>query len=174
MNYDALLVIDMQTALIEDGPDSAAVVVARIKDLIAACRAASIPVIYIRHDGGPRDELEPNTPGWQIYQALAPLDGEKIFDKKYNSAFRQTGLHDYLQALSVQKLLLCGMQTEFCFDVSCKVAFELGYTVTIPQGTVTTFSSDFCSGDKLTRYFEDKIWNHRYAEVFPLSDLINQ
>lgn len=52
---------------------------------------------------------------------------------------------------------MCGMQTEYCFDVSCKVAFEYGYEVTIPKDTTTTFDNDFTSGEKLARYYEEKI-----------------
>ena len=63
------------------------------------------------------------------------------------------------------------MQTEYCFDVSCKVAFEYGYEVTIPKDTTTTFDNDFTSGEKLARYYEEKIWNHRYANVLSIDEI---
>ncbi|EIQ81181.1 UNVERIFIED_CONTAM: isochorismatase family protein [Streptococcus canis] len=33
--------------------------------------------------------------GWEIDESAAPQESEKIFDKSYNSAFKETGLVDY-------------------------------------------------------------------------------
>ncbi|WP_153279670.1 cysteine hydrolase family protein, partial [Streptococcus pneumoniae] len=33
----------------------------------------------------------------------------------------------YVQHIGIEKLVLCGMQTEYCVDTSVKVAFEYGY-----------------------------------------------
>jgi len=43
MNYEALIVVDVQTALVEAGPYNKAAVVANIKELIQACRKQKIP-----------------------------------------------------------------------------------------------------------------------------------
>ena len=66
------------------------------------------------------------------------------------------------------------MQTEYCIDVSCKVAFEYGYHVTIPQATTTTFDNAFSSGKALSEYYENKIWDNRYAQVAPIEQLISE
>lgn len=172
LNYDAMIIIDMQTALIEAHPYGEEGVIKKIQELLMACRAENIPVIYVRHDGGEGDELEANSRGWQIYEKIAPQKGEKIVEKQYNSAFRKTGLNEYLKELRAKKLILCGMQTEYCFDVSCKVAFEYGYEVTIPQGGTTTFDNEFAAGEALAKYYEEKIWNNRYAKVIPTEEII--
>lgn len=169
MPYDALIVVDMQTALLEAHPWDEAGVLERIQKLLAACRAKGIPIVYVRHTDA---ELPENTEGWQIYGAIAPQSGEKIFDKHFNSAFRQTGLHGHLQALGAENLILCGMQTEYCFDASCKAAFELGYRSTVVRGTVTTFDSAFAGGGELTRWFEEKIWHNRYAQVKGVDEVL--
>ncbi len=171
MNYDAMIIIDMQTALINEHPFNERKVISNIQELISLCRMQNIPLIYIRHDGGTGDELEKGTEGWEIHKALAPSQEDCIIDKKYNSAFRQTALREYLENLNAKKIIMCGMQTEYCFDVSCKVAFEYGYEVTIPKDTTTTFDNDFTSGEKLARYYEEKIWNHRYANVLSIDEI---
>ena len=61
---------------------------------------------------------------------------------------------------------------EFCFDASVKVAFELGFDVTVPRGAVTTFDCAFAPGDELTAYFMDCIWDGRYARVIPLEEAL--
>lgn len=174
MNYDALIIIDMQTALVEAGPYNKAAVIENIAALLGACRAGQIPVIYVQHDGGAGDELEHGSAGWEIYRDIAPLPGEKVFEKRCNSAFRGTGLREYLDKAGAKNLILCGMQTEYCFDVSCKVAFEYEYTVTVSKGTVTTFDNAFASGKDLTEYYEDQIWNNRYARVIPAEQVLSE
>lgn len=172
MNYDALMIVDMQTALVETEPYNRAAVIENIKALLDACRKKGLSIIYIQHDGGTGDELEHGSIGWTIYKDIAPMPDEKIFEKEYNSAFRKTGLHEYLQETGVKNLILCGMQTEYCLDVTCKVAFEYEYEVTIPQSTTTTFDNAFASGKDLAEYYENKIWNNRYAKVISMEQVL--
>lgn len=160
-----MIVIDMQKALVGRHPYNEQGVLQTIRALIAACREQGVPVLYVQHDGGVGDELEYGSCGWELCTQIKPAEGDPVFDKRFNSAFRQTELREYLESLGAKSLIMCGMQTEFCFDVSCKVAFEYGYSVTVPAGATTTFDSDFASGEALARYFEEKIWNDRYAQV---------
>lgn len=174
MNYDALIIIDMQTALVKAGPYNGEAVVSNIKKLLHACRIRKIPVIYIQHDGGTDDELEHGSIGWEIDRELAPLPDETIFEKHYNSAFRKTGLREYLDQIGAANIILCGMQTEYCFDVTCKVAFEYEYEVTVPQATTTTFDNALASGKDLSEYYENKIWKNRYARVISMEQVLSE
>lgn len=172
MNYDALIIVDMQTALVEAEPYNKAAVVENIKALLDSCRKNNIPVIYIQHDGGKGDELEHGSIGWTIFKDITPMPDEKIFEKQYNSAFIKTGLHEYLQDTGAKNIILCGMQTEYCLDATCKVAFEYEYEVTIPQSTTTTFDNAFASGKELAGYYENKIWNNRYAKIVGVEQIL--
>ena len=172
MGLDALIVIDMQEALVGRRPCGADETVDAIARLVGACRESGVPVLHVRHDGGPGDEFEAGTDGWRICAPLAPQEGEPVFDKHFNSAFRRTGLQAHLERRGLRRLLMCGMQTEFCFDASVKVGFELGFDVTVPRGAVTTFDSAFAPGGELTAYYEDCIWDGRYARVVPLEEAL--
>lgn len=172
MNYEALIIVDMQSALVEAEPYNRTGVVENIKALLNACKNEEIPVMYIQHDGGNGDELEHVSTGWGIYKEIAPLPGEKIFEKQYNSAFRKTGLRACLDEIGAKNIILCGMQTEYCLDATCKVAFEYGYKVTIPQSTTTTFDNAFASGKNLSEYYENKIWNNRFAQVIDMKQIL--
>lgn len=172
--YDALIVIDVQTALVEAHPSDEERFIASVGALIEACRCNGVPVVYVLHDGGAGDELERGTDGWQAYAAVAPQGGEPCVGKRFNSAFRRTGLHEMLRSLGAKRLVMCGMQTEFCFDASVKVAFELGFEVTVPREAVTTFDSEFATGDALTAYFEDRIWDGRFAQVKDTASVIEE
>ena len=171
MKDTALLVVDVQTAMIEDHPYNEATVLSNIAALISFCRENGLEVIYVRHDGGPGDALERDTDGWQIWPGIAPLAAEKIFDKSFNSAFRGTGLASYLDGKNIKRIILVGLQTEYCIDTTCKVAFEYGYKVLIPEETTSTYDNPSFSGEKLSAYYTEKIWKDRYAEIISMDEL---
>jgi len=161
----ALLVIDIQQALVDGHPAQEDTFLLNVKLLIDAARAGKTEVVYVRHDGGVGDELEANTFGWQLHRSLKPLSGERIFDKHFSSAFRETGLADYFTAHGVKRLVICGMQTEYCIDTSVKTAFERGFTVVVPAGATSTYANPFLSGEKLISYYEHMIWHEPLAKV---------
>ena len=168
----ALLVIDVQQAMIDEHPARMDEFMLNLKFLIDAAHKSGAEVIYVRHDGGEGDVLAYGTSGWQLEKSLLPRVGERVFDKRFGSAFRQTGLRDYLVERDITRLVVCGMQTEFCIDTSVKVAFEFGYDVIIPAGATTTYANPFLSGEKLITYYERKIWHEPLARVVPIEDAL--
>lgn len=171
MKNTALLVVDVQTKLIEGHPHNWEQMLHNLKALIESCRAKGVEIIYIRHDDGPESDLAMNSEGWQIYHEIAPVEGEKIFDKRFNSAFRQTELKEYLDSRGIQNLILVGMQTELCMDSTCKVAFEYGYTVMMPEETNTTFSNACLSAEALYTLYNSVIWPGRFAQTMNVEDM---
>lgn len=167
-----LLVVDVQQIMIDDGPASKDAFLDNLRRLIDAAHAAGTEVVYVRHDSGPDRSLAAGTPGWQICSALSPRADERIFDKRFGSSFRKTGLHEYLSGKGVERIVLCGMQTEYCIDTTCKVAFEFGYNVVIPSGCTSTFANPFLSGEKIVLFYEKMIWHEPLARVLPLEEAL--
>ena len=174
MKNMALLIVDVQKAMIDDHPFHEKELLKNIERLLKTARQNRIEVIYVRHDGGIGDELESCTEGWEIYPSIAPKLTEKIFDKRFNSAFKETQLKEYLSEKNIGTIVLAGMQTEYCIDATCKVAFEYGFTVLIPEGTTTTYDNDFFSGAVTAKYYEQKIWNKRFADVLSMEEIIQK
>jgi len=168
----ALLVIDVQQALIDDQPANKDTFLVNLKLLIDAAHEGGTEVIYVRHDGGEGDVLAYGEPGWQLDQSLAPRSDERIFEKRFNSAFLKTGLNEYLAKKGITNLVICGMQTEYCIDTSVKTAFEHGYEVVVPSDATTTYANPFLSGDKLVYFYERMIWHEPLARVVPLEEAI--
>ena len=168
----ALLVIDVQQALIDDQPANKDTFLVNLKLLIDAAHEGGTEVIYVRHDGGEGDVLAYGEPGWQLDQSLTPRPEERIFEKRFNSAFLKTGLNEYLADKGITNLVICGMQTEYCIDTSVKTAFEHGYEVVVPSGATTTYANPFLSGDKLVYFYERMIWHEPLARVVPLEEAI--
>lgn len=174
MSKIALLVVDMQEGLVRENPFNKDNTLNNIKLLIKECRNNNIEVIYVRHDGGKGDELEFGSKAWEIYSEIAPNEGEKIIEKRYNSAFRNTELKDYLISKNIHNIILVGMQTEYCFDVTCKVAFEYGFNIIIPEETNTTFDNEYMSGKDIYKYYNFKIWKNRFARLEKVEDVIKE
>ena len=168
MGKTAMLVVDMQNALILEHPYDEKRLIKTISKMQEICRSRGIEVIFIRHED---NTLVPGENGFEICSSVAPKPGEKIINKKFNSAFRETGLREYLEERGVTKLIVTGMQTDFCVDATIKVAFEYGYEVIVPRGGHTTFDNRYLSGEELYHYYSYEIWNHRYAQVMSVDHI---
>src|ERR1022692_4081221 len=146
-NNTALVVIDVQCGIL-DGPhlqrkqktDSAFdETVGRVAGLIARARAASVPVIYVQHNGGPGHRLEPHTPGWPLRPEIAPTPTEPVIHKRACDAFFQTSLDTELLARGIRRLVIAGCMTQYCIDTTVRRAVSLGYDVVlVAYGHMTT------------------------------------
>lgn len=165
MKNIALLVVDVQTALIESHPYNHDQVIKNINDLISEARKSNKEVIFVRHDDGEGSELALGTPDWEIYKALNVLPDDMIFEKQYNSAFHKTELDAYLKSKNIDTLVLMGLQTEYCIDATLKQAFSLDYKILIPKDTNTTFDNEYLSGEKLYEFYNKNIWDGRFGKV---------
>jgi len=135
----ALLVIDVQDAVVEDGFDSQGVV-ERIGRVVDAARAAGTPVIYIQHE----DEwMTPGTEGWHIRPEVAPVVGEPLVAKRYPDAFAETELADTLSGLGVGHLIVTGAQSDGCIRATSHRALMEGYDVTLVSDAHTTSEREF-------------------------------
>jgi len=126
----ALLVIDVQQGLCEG--ESAAWdcegLFARINVLSQGARAAGCPVIWVQHQDA---QLVPESPAWQLPAALCTEPRDERIRKTTPDAFLRTPLQQLLQQHGVQRLVVCGMHSEFCVDTTVRRAMALGYPVTL-------------------------------------------
>ncbi|WP_108124085.1 isochorismatase family protein [Saccharospirillum mangrovi] len=146
----ALIIVDMQRVFCE--PDGALyvpstdAVVAPIQALADACRAQSMPVIYLRHvlrgdgrDSGRMRDLYPDVdsvlardnPQVNIIDALTPKAGDVVVDKLFYSGFHNTDLDTVLRAHDVDTLIVCGTVTNVCCDTTIRDAVHREYKVIV-------------------------------------------
>ncbi|HEM2769846.1 TPA: cysteine hydrolase [Streptococcus suis] len=164
----ALLVIDIQNLLVEEKTHAIEERLALWQDSLVQARQAGLEVIHVRHHD---QELVKGAADWEIHSTVAPLASEKIFDKTFNSAFKETGLHAYLQEKGIEQLIIMGMATNFCVDTTIKVVFELGYKVAvIRDGTTTGYSGKLDAEDLIDHY--QNIWSWNFAQVDKLENII--
>ena len=167
----ALIVIDIQEGLVNEPPYDAKNLIANTKALIKNFRDQNIEVIFIRHS---EDEglLATGSDNWQVYHELKPQKNEKIFNKYYNSIFKDSGLKEYLDSKSITDLTFVGMQVEFCIDTSVKVGFEYGYKITIVEDAISTFDNIHLSADQILSFYKEKIWRNRFAQLRTTKEIL--
>ena len=156
----AFIIIDVQNVLVETGFQTKSLL-KKISYLQNQARSKNIEIIYVQHIENSEAQTSED---WQLSELLSQKTNEKVFQKKYNSIFKETGLKEYLDKQGIKKLVLCGMQTEYCVDTSVKVAFEYGYQLIIPEGTCTTFDGKDIPAETINKFYEG-IWEGRFADV---------
>ena len=172
MDSTALLVVDVQDGAVVHRPHRIQETIANIASLIEECRSAGVEVIHVQHDGRAGEEDEPGTPGWQIHAAVAPTPTERVIRKAHNSAFRDTELRSYLASRGIERLIVVGIQTEYCVDTTCRVAFEHGFEVIVPEGTNTTWDNGDVSGQQIFELVNRRILDGRFARLLPVHDVL--
>lgn len=165
----ALLVIDVQEALLDEGPYHKDELIQNINRLIRFYRSNKHPIFFIRHEGAAGDTLAYGEVGWQLAKALDYQD-EPIIDKKYNSAFKDTKLELSLKALHINHLMIVGMQTEYCVDATLKSAFEKGYPCVVVKECTSTVDNPWLSADQLIDFYEQAIWPS-FAKLIQIDEI---
>ena len=169
-----LLVVDTQKAITNADLYNFDVFENSVKRLIAAARENGVEVIYIRHDDGAGTELTRGADGFEIHEGFEPEQGELIFDKTVNSAFKETGLLEYLQGKNEQTVIVAGLQTDYCIDATVKCGFEHGFNMIVTEYANSTFDNAFMSAEASYKYYNEFMWKGRYAECISLDETIER
>ena len=57
-----------------------------------------------------------------------------------------------------RRLMIVGLQTNYCIDATVKSAFERGFEVIIPEGTNSTFDNNYMNAETTVRYYNEDVW----------------
>lgn len=173
----ALLVIDMQRDFLLPGGFGESLgndvellrtVIDPLAELMAAARAAGLPVIHTREghlpdlSDCPPAKLLRGSPsqrigdpgrfgrilirgeyGHDIVDELAPLPGEVVIDKPGKGAFYATDLATVLQRYEIRSLLVTGVTTEVCVHTTVREANDRGYECLVVSDCVGSYFPEF-------------------------------
>lgn len=173
----ALLLIDFVRAYFEPGAElymGTDDCLARAAEVLAAARAAAIPVVHTRvsysadgADGGVffrkvaalRHFVGGGRLG-EIMPEVAPRDDEVVVVKQYASAFFGTSLVATLNFARVDTLIITGVSTSGCVRATAVDAVQHGYIPLVVRDAV---------GDRDERPHEANLFDlqAKYAEVVP-------
>ncbi|MGH6890818.1 MAG: cysteine hydrolase family protein [Dongiaceae bacterium] len=168
----ALLLIDIQQAMF--GPDEICHqperMLANAGNLLSRARAAGVPVFFVQHceeEGAP---LAHKSAGWQIHPKVAPRAGEPVTEKWASSSFYKTDLDERLRAAGIGRLVIAGLQSEFCIDTACRVAQSLGYAVTLAADAHSTFDNSVLNAEKIIQH-HNRVLSGIVENVTPTAEI---
>ena len=132
----ALVIVDIQNDYFPGGahplhePEAAA---AAARALLERFRAGGEGVIHVQHVWAAPDSpfMRPGTPGVEIHEQVAPLEGETVISKDAPNAFLRTSLERELRERGAEELVVCGMMTSMCVDATVRAGADLGFEVTL-------------------------------------------
>jgi len=167
-----LLLIDLQRGMFMDKtkPHDGEAVLARAASLLGRARRQGAPVLHVQHDGGAGDLLGKPGPGWEIHPDVAPRAGEPVIEKSRCSAFPGSDLDARLKSLGITRLVIAGMQTEYCIDTNCRAAADLGYKVVLAKDAHTTFDTPVLSATQIIAH-HNRTLSGSFVELTAASDI---
>ncbi len=174
----AFLVIDMQNFYVAE-VDTAISIVPNINRIAMTCREKGVPVIWVimrcaEEEGAPSQwpiyhryffteakghnhltKLSPGNPGYELYPELDVRDDDRIVTKRRFSPFviGASDLHDILQGLGVENLIVAGTATNMCSESTARDAMMLDYKVVmVEDANAARYDDDHLAG--LTSFYQ--------------------
>jgi nicotinamidase-related amidase len=184
IHESALLVIDVQESF-EAMPErwarrSNPAFEANMTSLLAAYRAAGLPVFFfLHHDDDPTFRV--GSPHVRLLPYLEPRPGEPTLTKTTRNCFTSTDLQARLEHLGVRRLVVTGISTEQCCETTTRVAADLGYDVDFVTEATRTFPIVHAEGGVRRELGTDAIVERteyalrgRFARIATVTDLIDE
>ena len=151
MSKVAVLTNDLQYELVNKNPERARAVkeaTPRFTAFLQGMRERGYPVVHLqiinlpddpnaeRYEGGYLP-VQKGTPGAEIVADFLD-ESDIIIEKNKDSGFYETPLHDRLQEMGVDTVVITGMQTQICVQTTAADAFFRGYNVWVPSDCVVS------------------------------------
>jgi nicotinamidase-related amidase len=138
----ALIVVDVQQGFDHPswGPRNNPACEGNISSLIGAWRENGQPIVYVRHDSTEPDS--PFTPGQRgnDFQEILSGEADLLVVKSVNSAFHgDPDLATWLRAEGIDRIVVCGIQTNMCCETTARVAANLDFGMTFVLDATHTF-----------------------------------
>jgi nicotinamidase-related amidase len=113
--------------------------VAVLAAFLARARAAGAPIIHVVQIGKPGGRaFAPDGPFAAIIDAVRPLPGEIVVEKRFPSSFTGTTLASELERFGRKNLVLTGYMTHMCVNSTARTAAEAGFHCTVVEELTAT------------------------------------
>jgi nicotinamidase-related amidase len=137
----ALLLIDLQKNMLDpENPVAGSEgLIGRLRGVLERAREAHVPVFLIRNCGGEGDPDVKGTPGWELDERFAPASGEPVLDKTTCDTFASTELDAQLRGRQIGRVVIAGLQSDWCVRETTQGALSRGYGVTLVSDGHSTY-----------------------------------
>jgi nicotinamidase-related amidase len=146
----AVLVIDVQQGLCEG--EGAAFdcegTISRINRVTRKARLAGAAVVFIQHESK-SGYLEHGSAAWQLANGLEIQPSDIRVRKTTPDSFLRTDLESILHSRGIERVVLCGMHSEFCVDTTARRALALGFPVVLVSDAHTSAGNNAISAQQV-------------------------
>jgi nicotinamidase-related amidase len=150
-NKSALIIIDIQLGMFEGSEVlfKRKELLETIINLITKARFSKTPILFIQHNGEDDSPIYPNSSGWEIHPLIQLSENDIVIPKNHPDAFQNTELQGELESRGISKLVIAGLQTEYCIDTTCRRAYSLGYKVILIKDGHSTYDTEYLDAEKI-------------------------
>jgi nicotinamidase-related amidase len=137
----ALLIVDVQRNMLEgEAPvPSAHAVKTALSALLTRARSSDALVVHVQNDGPPGEPDEPLTPGWELVFPARPED--LVVRKQHPDTFASNAsLAEELRERDIDRVVIAGMQSDFCIAATSRGALRHGFGVVLAAGAHATYN----------------------------------
>jgi nicotinamidase-related amidase len=136
--------------------------------LIATFREAGEPIFFVLHnDGDPG--FRPGDPEVRLMSFLDRRESDPLLVKSTRNAFTSTDLEARLDALGVERVVVCGISTEQCCETTTRVAADLGYEVDFVTEATLTFPIGTLAAEAIVERTE-AVLRGRFARIVTVEE----
>ena len=153
----AMLIIDVQQALCTGEYECFEIsrVIDTINGLSTRARKAGVPVVLIQHEEA-GSLLAHGADGWQLAKGLDVSPKDWRVRKTTPDSFYQTNLQTLIPREDFDRLVICGLQTDYCVNATVRQAHQLGYDVELAADAHSTVDNGNMSAeDIIAEYNKD-------------------
>ncbi|GAA6143213.1 cysteine hydrolase family protein [Hydrogenophaga sp. 5NK40-0174] len=156
----ALLIIDVQKAICigADAAHDVESVIQRLNNVASVARQRQWPVVFIQHEE-PEGAFAVESEGWQLDDRLAVTPGDIRVRKTACDAFLRTELQAVLKLNGVERLVIGGLQSEFCVDSTVRAALAGGYPVTLVADGHSTMDNGVMTASQIVAHHNRTLSN---------------
>lgn len=145
------------------------ILIANTKHLIEKARQANAPIFYVLYTETGESPRAEGQPLWQILPEIAPQNQDCLVTKYHADSFLKTDLRSMLQEMGIGDVVICGVQTEFCVDTTCKSAYSQGLHVELASDCHSTFDSEILSADQVIAHHNSIL--AQFAQIKPAAQI---
>ena len=156
----ALLIIDVQQALCSGVGEvfEAARVIENINLAAAKARDARVLVVLMQHETG-EGSFVYGSLGWQIAVGLGVEPSDISIRKRAPDSFHRAELKELLEQHNIDRLVICGLQSDFCVDTTTRRALALGYPVVLVADGHSTADNCVLSALQISAHHNETLAN---------------
>lgn len=137
----ALLLINVQQGLLSGKlRQSIQPALTNIVHLLSFWRQQCLPIVHIRHvSDNPNSNFYSYSDKVAILADVKPADSERIIDKHFACAFKETKLEQHLNDLTIEDVVIVGFTGNECIDATARGAAEYGFGTTVISDGLASF-----------------------------------